>query len=83
MRTRSIRALLGITPPIPMEGSIRLRHDLAGPVSAVNNGAELLREGSAESMEGARPRQALGMRKDTVPGSIKAALAIVVLRLGR
>ena len=52
-------------------------------MSAVNNGAELLREGSAESMEGARPRQALGTRKDTVPGSIKAALAIVVLRLGR
>lgn len=32
----------------------RLCHDLAGPVGAVNNGAELLSEGGAESMEDAR-----------------------------
>ena len=30
--------------------SARLCHDLAGPVGAVNNGAELLAEGGAESM---------------------------------
>ena len=34
--------------------SARLCHDLAGPVSAVNNGAELLAEVGAESMEDAR-----------------------------
>ena len=34
--------------------SARLCHDLAGPVGAVNNGAELLAEGGAESMEDAR-----------------------------
>ena len=32
----------------------RLCHDLAGPVGAVNNGAELLNEGGAESMDDAR-----------------------------
>lgn len=31
----------------------RLCHDLAGPVGAVNNGAELLAEGGAESMDDA------------------------------
>lgn len=34
--------------------SARLCHDLAGPVGAANNGAELLSEGGAESMEDAR-----------------------------
>ena len=34
--------------------SARLCHDLAGPVGAVNNGAELLAEGGSESMEDAR-----------------------------
>ena len=32
----------------------RLCHDLAGPVGAVNNGAELLNEGGADSMDDAR-----------------------------
>ena len=34
--------------------SARLCHDLAGPVGAANNGAELLSEGGAEGMEAAR-----------------------------
>ncbi len=34
--------------------SARLCHDLAGPVGAVNNGAELLSDGDADGMEDAR-----------------------------
>ena len=34
--------------------SARLCHDLAGPVGAAENGAELLSEGGAEGMEDAR-----------------------------